>query len=373
MPSKVTGQVRLFAAPERFSSRTTYFLKILVVSLRATPIFPHWNRGRLVSPLQLARRETKRCPLTDPTPHDDLAETSCGYVTLLGAPNVGKSTLLNAFVGQDLSIVTSKAQTTWHRITGIRTTARCQAIFLDTPGILPPRGLLHRSLLFSAEEAVKEADVVVVICDPLQNTGNAERKQIEGILALGSGMRIGVVNKVDASDPGRIERERAWLDQLRVASAYLVSATHRTGLEPLVEELERNLPEGPFLYPGDEVATAPERFFVSEMVREAIFEQFREEVPYASICRVEDFRESGERTYIQVTIYVERSSQKGILIGDGGASIRSLGTIARKRIQRFLGCPVYLDLWVKVLPNWRRKPEQLRRLGIPVAHDDRAR
>jgi GTP-binding protein Era len=232
---------------------------------------------------------------------------------------------------------------------------------------------LHRSLLFSAEEAVREADVVVVICDPLQSAGDAEREQVEGVLALGSGVRIGVLNKVDAADPGRIERERAWLDELRVASIHLVSATQRTGLDPLIEELERNLPAGPFLYPADEVASAPERFFVSEMVREVIFEQFRAEVPYASICRVEDFRDSGERTYIQVTIYVERSSQKGILIGDAGASIRSLGTAARKRIERFLGRPVYLDLWVKVLPNWRRKPEQLRRLGLPVPHDDRAR
>ena len=323
--------------------------------------------------MQPARRETKRCRLTDPTPNDALADTSCGYVTLLGAPNVGKSTLLNALVGQDLSIVTSKAQTTWQRITGIRTAGRCQAIFLDTPGVLPPRGLLHRSLLFSAEEAVREADVVVVICDPLQNAGDAEREQIEGVLALGTGVRIGVLNKVDAADPGRIERERAWLAELRVASIHLVSATQRTGLDPLIEELERNLPAGPFLYPADEVASAPERFFVSEMVREVIFEQYREEVPYASICRVEDFRDSGERTYIQVTIYVERSSQKGILIGDAGASIRSLGTVARKRIERFLGRPVYLDLWVKVLPNWRRKPEQLRRLGLPVPHDDRAR
>lgn len=292
-------------------------------------------------------------------------------MTLLGAPNVGKSTLLNAFVGQDLSIVTSKEQTTWHRITGIRTTARHQAIFLDTPGILSPRSLIHRSLLFSAEEAVREADVALVMSDPLRQPSDAERGQIKGVLALGSGTRIGVVNKVDASDPHRVEREQAWLAGLPVQSVHTVSARDGIGLEALIEDLERNLPAGPFLYPEDEVAAAPVRFFVSEMVREAIFDQFKEEVPYASICRVEDFRDSGDLTYIQVTIYVERPSQKQILVGGGGRAIRSLGTTARKRIEHFLGRPVYLDLWVKVLANWRRKPEQLRRLGLPVPRDDR--
>jgi GTP-binding protein Era len=142
-------------------------------------------------------------------------------------------------------------------------------------------------------------------------------------------------------------------------------------MEELVRDLGENLPTGPFLYPEDEVASAPVRFFVAEMVREAIFKQFHEEIPYASICRVEEFRDAGNRTYIQVTIYVERSSQKGILIGDQGQAIRSLGTAARSRIEHFLDKPVYLDLWVKVLAGWRRKPEQLRRLGIPVPQENR--
>ena len=150
---------------------------------------------RRVSPGDTDRSETKGHALTARPDRGPDAESFCGYVTLLGAPNVGKSTLLNAFVEQDLSIVTSKEQTTWHRITGIRTAAHHQTIFLDTPGILPPRGLLHRSLLFSAEEAVREADVALVMSDPLRHPSDAERGQIEGVLALGSGTRIGVVNK----------------------------------------------------------------------------------------------------------------------------------------------------------------------------------
>ena len=294
-------------------------------------------------------------------------------MTLLGAPNVGKSTLLNALVGEDLSIVTPKAQTTWHRVTGIRTSRDHQLIFLDTPGILAPQGLLHRSLLLSAEGAAEEADVNVVLCDPLRPLSEDGRGLLVQVLDRGSRARIGIVNKVDTADSEAVEAERRWLETLPVGSVHLVSARQGIGLDALLQDLERSLPLGPFLYPEDEIASAPERFFVAELVRQGIFEQFHQEIPYASICSVEEFRDSGERTYIQVTIYVERSSQKGILIGDAGQAIRKLGTSARERIEHFLERPVYLDLWVKVLPGWRRKPEQLRRLGLPVPQEDRER
>ena len=295
----------------------------------------------------------------------------CGYVALIGAPNVGKSTLLNAFVGEDLSIVTAKAQTTWQRITGIRTSGIHQMIFLDTPGIVAPVGLLHRSLLFSVEEATREADIIVILSDPVQSLIHRERERIEEVLGRASAVRIGVVNKVDIADVNAIRVERQWLEDLCIPIVHLVSARRGTGMEELVRVLGENLPSGPFLYPEEDVASAPVRFFIAEMVREAIFKQFHEEIPYASICRVEEFRDAGSRTYIQVTIYVERASQKGILIGAQGQAIRSLGTSARSRIEHFLDKPVYLDLWVKVLPGWRRKPEQLQRLGIPVPREDR--
>ena len=305
-----------------------------------------------------------------PLQGDGASTTRCGYVALLGAPNVGKSTLLNALVGEELSIVTAKAQTTWQRITGIRTSGNHQMIFLDTPGIVAPVGLLHRSLLFSVVEATKEADIIVVISDPLQSLIHRERERIKEVLDRASAVRIGVVNKVDVADLNASRVERQWLQDLGIPIVHLMSARRGTGLEELLRDLGENLPIGPFLYPEDEVASAPVRFFVAEMVREAIFKQFHEEIPYASICRVEEFRDAGNRTYIQVTIYVERESQKGILIGDQGQAIRSLGISARSRIEHFLDKPVYLDLWVKVLPGWRRKPEQLRRLGIPVPRED---
>lgn len=301
--------------------------------------------------------------------------TRCGYVTLVGAPNVGKSTLLNALVGEPLSIVTPKAQTTWTRVTGIRTSGTCQAIFLDTPGLLEPRSLLHRSFRMGAEEAVAEADVVAVMADPLHTLSRPKREMIEQVLESTSAPRIGIVNKVDAADSQAVETERRWLEALGVDEVHLVSAEEGGGLDPLIEALEARLPESPFLYPEDELASEPMRFFVAETVRQVIFEQFHQEIPYASICRVEAFREQEDPVYIQVTIYVERPSQKGILIGDKGSAIRTLGIAARSRIEDLLGRPVYLDLWVKVLAGWRRKPEHLRRLGLPVPEtieDDRA-
>ena len=278
---------------------------------------------------------------------------------------------MNTLLGEELSIVTEKAQTTWQRVTGIRTEGAHQLIFLDTPGVLAPRGLLHRSLLLSARQAVDEADVVLVICDPCHPLRSPEEERLREILDRGSGVRIGLINKIDRASSTSIEAQKMVLESLSVRSVHLVSALRGDGCNELLRDVEGNLPAGPFLYPEDEVASAPVRFFVAEMVRQGIFEQFHEEIPYASICQVEEFREAERHTYIQVNIYVERESQKGILVGDGGQAIRSLGTTARKRIEDFLEQSVYLDLWVKVLAGWRRKPEQLRRLGLPVPQDDR--
>ncbi len=149
-----------------------------------------------------------------------------------------------------------------------------------------------------------------------------------------------------------------------------MSATSGLGVDRLLEAVEAELPPGPFLYPEDEIATDSVRFFVAEIVRGVIFEQFREEIPYSSFCAVEEFREGGRRTYIHVIVYVERKSQKGILVGEGGGAIRELGTRARERIEAFLGTPVYLDLWVKILPGWRRKRQHLRALGFNLPDDD---
>jgi GTP-binding protein Era len=298
--------------------------------------------------------------------------TSCGYVALVGAPNVGKSTLMNALIGEPLSIVTAKAQTTWRRITGLRTSGTHQLIFLDTPGVLHPRDLLQRSLLAATRRALREADVTAVVLDPLHPLTSGGRDALLRLLALSSGPKLGVVNKVDAAPPEAVERESRWLtsDAGPGVNVFLVSARTEEGLEPLVGELERLVPRGPFLFPEDEIASESVRTFVAEFVREAIFESFHDEIPYASHCEVEAFREDAERTYVHVVIYVERPTQKGILIGQGGAAIREMGMKARRRIEHFLGRPVYLDLWVKVLPGWRRKRAQLQRLGFTVPEED---
>ena len=180
-----------------------------------------------------------------------------------------------------------------------------------------------------------------------------------------------MVNKLDAAAPESVHAESEWLRTLGSEEVHLVSAEQGAGVEALVTSVEARLPAGPFLYPKDEIASAPTRFFVAEMVREALFLQFHEEVPYSAFCEVDEFREGGAgpegaRTYIQVTIYVERASQKAIVIGNRGSAIRELGTRARARIEHFLGTPVYLDLWVKVLKDWRRRRDQLGRLGLPI-------
>jgi GTP-binding protein Era len=292
-------------------------------------------------------------------------------VVLLGAPNVGKSTLLNALVGERLSIVTPKAQTTWSRVTGLRTSDTHQIVLLDTPGVLAPRDLVQRSLLLAAEEATAEADVLVLMSDPVDPLARPVREILGQIAAKSRAPRIGVVNKLDTASAQSVSTESEWLRTLGAQEVHLISAEREEGVEALVTAIEARLPVGPFLYPRDEIASAPTRFFVAEMVREAVFLQFHEEIPYSVFCEVDEFREGnsgaeGSRTYIQVTMYVERSSQKAIVIGNRGSAIRELGIRARSRIEHFLGTPVYLDLWVKVLPDWRRRRDQLGRLGLPI-------
>jgi len=296
--------------------------------------------------------------------------TRAGYVTLLGQANAGKSTLMNAMLGQALSIVTARPQTTWRRVTGLLSRGDAQFIFLDTPGLLEPRDLLQRSLLAQALEALREADVLVVVLDPVERGRPELRERIREAVQKSSAPVVLVVNKMDAATDQAMEREEAWAREVLKARVHRISALTGEGVPELLDTLEALLPEGPFLYPADDVATDPVRFFVAERVRETVMERYRDEVPYSVFAQVEEYREDGKKTYIQVTLYVERASQKGILIGNKGEAIRALGLEARKKIEHFLGEEVYLDLWVKVLPGWRRKKAHLRRLGFSVPEDD---
>lgn len=300
---------------------------------------------------------------------DGEAPTRAGYVTLLGQANAGKSTLMNAMLGQALSIVTPRPQTTWRRVTGLLSRGSSQFIFLDTPGLLEPRDLLQRSLLAQALEALREADVLLVVLDPLERGRPELRERIVAAVQDATAPVVVVVNKVDAVTEESVEREERWARDVLKLPAYKLSAVTGDGVPELLEALEALLPVSPFLYPAEDVATDPVRFFVAERVRETVMERYRDEIPYSVFAQVEEYREDSRKTYIQVTLYVERTSQKRILIGSQGGAIRVLGRESRQKIEHFLGEEVYLDLWVKVLPGWRRKKAHLRRLGFSVPED----
>ena len=300
---------------------------------------------------------------TRPTPRP----TRAGYVALAGRPNTGKSTLLNALLGEKLSIVTPKPQTTWRRVTGIHTSSSAQMILLDTPGLFEAAGLLQQAMLESTLTALSEADVVLLVLDAGEAVADGDVEAIEEALALSDAPRIVVLNKIDTVPGTLLSRRRQWTEDRFGARAFLISARNGTDIEALRSAIVLALPAGPFLYPEDELASAPVRFFVAELVRETVFERYRQEVPYSVICQVEEFREDQSPAYIGVNIFVERQSQKGIVIGKGGAGIRELGRAARLKVEHFLGRPVYLQLRVKTLAGWRRRHGDLRRLGFRLA------
>jgi len=286
-----------------------------------------------------------------------------GIVTVVGKPNAGKSTLLNRVIGEKLSIVSEKPQSTRNRVVGIRTTDESQMIILDTPGLLEPRYELQRAMRSTALRALKDADIIVYLADATERVPPSLVEAAE-LDAPPAAPIWTVLNKADLLRP--VER-----DELRKAlpEARLISAVSGEGVKQLLAELEAALPVSPFLYPEDEISTASTRFFVAELVRETALEQLDEEVPYSLACEVEEFREGTTPLYIRTVLYVERESQKRILIGAGGQRIKEIGRVARAKVEAFLDTRVYLDLWVKVLPNWRKSDSAVRRFGYRL-HDD---
>src|SRR5690606_6161751 len=288
-----------------------------------------------------------------------------GYVALVGRPNAGKSTLLNTLIGEKLSIVTPRAQTTRQAILGIDTTERVQIIFVDTPGLLEPGYLLQHSMLHAAMAAVKDADLVLLLLDATRPDELPPPAALE-LLRARHGRLFVAINKIDAGRAEAVEQLAEWSVWALGVEPHRISAAHVLGVRELREALVEALPPSPFFYPPDEIATQPVRFFVAEMIRETVFERYEEEVPYSVAVTIEEFREAEQPIYIRAAIHVERDSQKSILIGRGGAAIRELGRSARQKIEAFLDSRVYLDLWVKVTPGWRRKGATLRRLGYSV-------
>ena len=283
-----------------------------------------------------------------------------GIVTVVGKPNVGKSTLLNRIVGQKLSITSPKPQSTRDKIVGIFTTAQAQMVILDTPGLLDPKYPLQESMRSTAVRALDEADVIVYLADATEG----EPPPLVEAAKLTKNPRAPVIIALNKSD----QLPDARRDELASNNdAILVSALTGDGFPELMERLSAELPESPFLYPEDEISTQPVRFFVAELVRETVLEQLHDEVPYAVAVQVEEYREGRSPLYIRTVIYVERDSQKAIIIGNGGSQIKKLGESARKKIEALVQEKVYLDLWVKVLPNWRKNPGSLSRFGYQLA------
>lgn len=288
-----------------------------------------------------------------------------GIVTVVGKPNAGKSTLLNRVVGQKLSIVSAKPQSTRDRIVGIRTEGDVQMIVLDTPGLLNPRYPLQRAMRGAALAALDDADVILYLVDATEDDGAAA--SLADVAQLERPPRAPVIlalNKID-----RVSTERRRELQQQFPDARLISATTGDGVDALLDAITILLPESPFLYPEDEISTQTLRFFAAELIRETALEQLDDEVPYSVACEIEEFRESESPVYIRAILHVERESQKRILIGAGGQRIRSIGREARSKIEPLVGAGVYLDLWVKVLPNWRRNARALQRFGYQLPED----
>ncbi len=301
------------------------------------------------------------------TEADQALKFRAGYAAIIGAPNVGKSTLMNRLVGQKISIVTSKPQTTRHKVLGILSRPEYQIVFLDTPGLLEPQYLLQKTMLSAAHSAVYDADIVLYMLDASEPEC-ATTLDGTGSLKLLQESRKPVYLLLNKSD--KIDKS-SLLPMIAVCAGrfpfteiFPISARNGDGTEDLLGTIARSLPEHPPFYPPDIVSEHPERFFVCEIIREKIFETFREEIPYSTTVDIVEFREQpGKKDLINAEIYVERDSQKGILIGKGGRALKEIGEAARKDIEEFLERPVFLQLYVKVREKWRDKPEWLRRLG----------
>jgi GTPase len=291
--------------------------------------------------------------------------TRAGIVTVVGKPNAGKSTLLNRIIGQKLSIVSPKPQSTRDRVVGIHSEGDVQMVVLDTPGLLNPKYALQRAMRATAIGALRDADVIIYLVDAAEEAP----EPLHVAAALDHPPRAPVItalNKADLLTP----KQRAALAN-ESPNARFISAVTGEGVSELFAAAAKQLPESQFLYPEDEISTQHLRFFVSELIRETALEQLSDEVPYSIACEIEEFREDRKPVYIRAVLHVERDSQKRILIGSKGQRIRSIGQAARGKVEALLEQNVYLDLWVKVLANWRKNAHALARFGYRVPEEPR--
>ena len=285
-----------------------------------------------------------------------------GFVNIIGNPNVGKSTLMNALVGEKLSIVTAKAQTTRHRIMGIVNGEDWQIVYSDTPGILKPNYRLQQSMMNFVDTAIGDADIILYVTDTVEKADKNEEyilklQKIECPVIL-------VINKIDISSQEEVVRLMGWWqEQLPKAIIYPASAKERFNLDNIFDAIVTHLPEAPAWYDKDVFTDKNLRFFASEIIREKIFLNYSQEIPYSCEVSIEEFKEGEERYDISAVIYVMRDSQKGILIGKGGKALKKVGTEARIDMEDFFQKKVFLSLFVKVDPDWRENRKELKRFG----------
>ena len=285
-----------------------------------------------------------------------------GFVNIIGNPNVGKSTLMNALVGEKLSIVTAKAQTTRHRIMGIVNGDDYQIVYSDTPGILKPNYRLQQSMMNFVDTAIGDADIILYVTDTIEK-GDKNEEYISKLQKIECPVVL-VINKIDISSQEQVQELMGWWkEQLPKAIIIPASAQEKFNLDNIFDAIVENLPYAPAWYDKDVFTDKNLRFFASEIVREKIFLNYKEEIPYSCEVVVEEFKEGAERYDISAVIYVMRDTQKGIIIGKGGQSLKKVGTQARIEMEDFFQKKVFLSLFVKVDPDWRESKKELRKFG----------
>ena len=289
-------------------------------------------------------------------------EHKAGFVNILGNPNVGKSTLMNRLVGEKLSIITSKSQTTRHRIKGIVNGEDFQIVFSDTPGVVKPSYKMQEYMLEFSKSALVDADIILYVTDVVENI----EKNLDFIDKVNKSdiPVLLVINKIDLTTQEKLEALfDKWKSLIPRAEIFPLSATENFNVDNLYKRIVELLPEGEPFFPKDELTDLPSRFFVNEIIREKILQYYDKEVPYSVEVEVEEFKEDDKRINIMAVIYVERSSQKGIIIGSQGEALKKVGTQARLDIEAFFGKKVFLNLYVKVLKDWRNKDSELKNFG----------
>lgn len=317
--------------------------------------FAMWVANVRQYPVRAKFKKISSCP------YIYLCAMKAGFVSIFGRPNAGKSTLLNAITGEKLAIVSPKVQTTRHRIKAIITEKDYQVIFSDTPGIIEPKYKLHEKMMDAVKTAVEDADIAIFLVDI--NDNHEEADEVFQSLGIKAPALV-VINKIDKANDAKLEEVKSFYSSKPYATKVIpISALYKSGTSELISTIVQYLPEGEPFFEGDELSDLPTKFFVAELIREKIFHLYQDEIPYHTTVIVNEFKQKSTLIKIAADIIVQRETQKGIILGEGGKMIRQLGTEARKDIEEFLSQKVFLELFVKVRPKWRDNDMMLKEYG----------